>query len=244
MDQQGLVKHWESISETQDQDFRCNALNKLILKFVDIEKKVLDIGCGTCGLTLAMLKRDLDVTSIDTSIDMIEMAKRFVKSKGFNTDKILNKDISSFLEDNKEKFDQIVCLDVIEHIEDDEKALYEINLLLKPNGRLILTVPAIQYLYGEKDKEIGHYRRYERKDLVVKLKKAGFTVKNIRFWNFLGVLITFFFNKILHKRINENFRAMGDRSLKIKFLKFFFNKVENKISPPIGLTLLVIAIKK
>ena len=61
-----------------------------------------------------------------------------------------------------ELFDTILYIDVIEHIENDRLELENVKNLLKPNGHLIVLVPAYQYLFSEFDKAIGHYRRYNK----------------------------------------------------------------------------------
>ncbi|MES2207833.1 MAG: methyltransferase domain-containing protein [Pseudomonadota bacterium] len=80
----------------------------------------------------------------------------------------------------------LICLfDVLEHIENDQEALVTLYYLLKPlNGKLILTVPAHPILYGTHDKQLHHFRRYTKKELIAKLTKAGFKINKIRYYNF------------------------------------------------------------
>ena len=80
-------------------------------------------------------------------------------------------------------------LNVLEHINDDEGALREANKLLKKDGLLILEVPSGKFLFDEYDKKLLHFRRYNMKDLVEKVEKAGFKIEKkthlgfILFWN-------------------------------------------------------------
>ncbi len=87
----------------------------------------------------------------------------------------------------------LICLfDVLEHIENDQEALVTLAYLLKPqNGKLVLTVPAHPFLYGAHDKQLHHFRRYTKKELVAKLKKAGFTINRISYYNFFLFPIAF-----------------------------------------------------
>jgi len=80
-----------------------------------------------------------------------------------------------------------VSLDVIEHIEDDNAAIASMRDSLKTGGTLILSVPALSRLYGPKDIEIGHYRRYDRMVLLDVLSRNGFEPTFVRYWNVLGV---------------------------------------------------------
>lgn len=163
MDQSGLYNHWQQIGTMQEKDFRVNALNKLVYKILVRNKEVLDVGCGACGLTLFLLKKGFEVISIDTSEEILCMGRRLLSEHNFSPDSVYKATISEFSIKNQNYFEQIVCLDVIEHIEDDAKAMSELMAMLKVGGRLILTVPAIPSLYGPKDIEVGHYRRYDKK---------------------------------------------------------------------------------
>jgi 2-polyprenyl-3-methyl-5-hydroxy-6-metoxy-1,4-benzoquinol methylase len=63
------------------------------------------------------------------------------------------------------KFDTIIYIDVLEHINDDKKEMRKASELLKPNGHLIILSPAYNFLFSPFDKAIGHYRRYTSKTL-------------------------------------------------------------------------------
>lgn len=246
-DQFGLYKHWEQIAKQQEDDFRLSALRELIIRSGLIKRhhKILDLGCGTCDLTAALLSTKYNVTSVDISNEMLLIGKHILKQKGLPTNKVFRADIKSFSKSHRNTYDIIICLDVIEHIENDIDALMSINYLLKPGGILILTVPALSYLYGPKDEAIGHYRRYNRNDVFLKLTSAGFFVSKIRFWNFIGVFPTFISVKLLNKRLDENFRydkSFGKIILQ-KLLKQWFRLVENNFSFNLGLTLFTVSIK-
>lgn len=69
----------------------------------------------------------------------------------------------------------VTCMDVLEHIEDDRAALAELVRVTCPGGLIVITVPAFPFLFGEWDRDMGHYRRYGRRDL--KRLLAGFPVE-------------------------------------------------------------------
>lgn len=83
-------------------------------------------------------------------------------------------------------FDVIYTSNVLEHIEDDVLALQQIGSKLKAGGSLVVFVPAFQVLYSELDSRVGHYRRYQRKDLLKKLEDAGFVVRESCYFDSLG----------------------------------------------------------
>ena len=86
------------------------------------------------------------------------------------------------------RYDSIVCLNVLEHIEDDRAALARMAGLLAPGGRLIIQVPQHQALFSPMDRELGHFRRYDADQLTEKLTAAGLSVVGVKNFNALGSL--------------------------------------------------------
>jgi SAM-dependent methyltransferase len=84
--------------------------------------------------------------------------------------------------------DQAVCLNVLEHIEDDVAAVGRLRRALRRGGTLLLLVPAHPGLYGPMDRLAGHFRRYTRRMLRPRLESAGFRVRALRYINPLGGL--------------------------------------------------------
>src|SRR5262245_58215237 len=97
------------------------------------------------------------------------------------------------------RLDTVLCLNVLEHIEDDVAVLSDFSYLLPSGGTVVLIVPALERLYGEIDKAIGHYRRYEKGEIIAKLERAGFRLEETRFLNLLG-LPGWYLNSCLLKR--------------------------------------------
>ena len=98
--------------------------------------KILDLGCGGGLLCEAMTNSGADVIGIDASLKTIEIAKKHAKEQNFKIEYI-NTDIESY--DNKEKFDAVVCFELIEHVPDPNELIKQIRRLIKPNGRLFLS---------------------------------------------------------------------------------------------------------
>jgi len=239
MEQKKLYEHWNKIFLHQQYDFRSRNLNKLVLSLISKDKnvKILDIGCGTCGLTIFLKNNGyVNITSVDSSREMIEMSKRLLKKNKINHKNIYHKSIN-VLAKEKNKFDYIICLDVLEHIENDKQAFKNLLKILDKKGNLIISVPAIPALYGPKDTKVGHYRRYSKKMLENLINQDNLKVKLIRYWNFIGVIPTYLSLKLKTKAIDEKFRYQ-DNSLKNKILSTWFSIVENHIKPPIRLSLI------
>jgi SAM-dependent methyltransferase len=85
------------------------------------------------------------------------------------------------------QFDSILCLNVLEHIADDEAALRSFHRLLRPGGALLALVPAHPVAHGRIDDVLGHERRYRKRELGDKLQRAALTVEALRHVNPLGI---------------------------------------------------------
>lgn len=84
-----------------------------------------------------------------------------------------------------ERFDLVAAFDVVEHTPDDARTLFELHRVTKPNGLLIVTVPAFNFLWTYNDIVNRHYRRYTAVDLRARLETAGFRVHRLTFNNFM-----------------------------------------------------------
>jgi hypothetical protein len=73
--------------------------------------------------------------------------------------------------------------------------------LLPPGGRLILLVPALKLIYNHLDRGLGHFRRYERKELMQKLTRRGFKICELKYFNFFGILGWFVNGALLRKSL-------------------------------------------
>lgn len=200
-----------------------------------LEGKILEVGCGIGNFT-DTLKNYGQVYAIDVNKKYLNEISKIVGSHV----KIGYGDI----EKNKyffknEKFDCIICLNVLEHIKDDRVALKNMRKLLKMGGHLILLVPAFKFLFGQTDRSIGHLRRYEKVELIEILKNTHFTIVQYRVINFLGAIGWWISSKLLsNEKIDEN---------KIKIFDFIapaILTIEDIIQPPFGTSILVIAEKK
>jgi len=132
--------------------YQCDFLEAEIKKYNKKTVKVLDFGAGI-GTYADMLK-DLGYT-----VDCVELDPHMIKQLKKNHK--VYKDIK----DVKEKYDVIYSLNVLEHIEDDAKALADLKACLKKDGEIVLFVPAFNITYNKLDVVSGHFRRYRKKDL-------------------------------------------------------------------------------
>lgn len=165
-----------------------------------IGQRVLEIGCGHGNLTTHLLDRELVVATDVDAESVSTVQRRFGASANLVTAWC---DIASpaARELGRYHCDTVLCLNALEHIADDGAALANMAAILAPAGRVIIIVPAFQFLYGSMDSSIGHYRRYTTNDLRKKLQAAGLTVRQQHYFNMLGVIGWFVNGRILRQTV-------------------------------------------
>tara|TARA_B100001741_G_scaffold124357_1_gene102349 strand:- start:3260 stop:3943 length:684 start_codon:yes stop_codon:yes gene_type:complete len=142
-------------------------------------------------------------------IDLYEPSENFLENLNkFKNEKI--KIINSNFNQQNNKYDTILYLDVLEHIEDHEKELDIAYKSLKEGGALILNVPAFQHLYSKFDKDINHFRRYSKNDLKRITKKFNFSSTNLIYYDSVGYLLS-----IASKLITRNYLNNFEKKIQI-----------------------------
>lgn len=84
--------------------------------------------------------------------------------------------------------DSVVLVNVLEHVEDDARAMSGLFRLLRPGGHLLMFVPALGWLFSAMDVALGHYRRYRKGPLMGLVRDAGFEVVSARYFDVLGIV--------------------------------------------------------
>lgn len=197
----------------------------------------LEIGAGTGNLSKHFLKfKPLYLTDVDAGL-VKHLGKRFAKEKQVVTEVL---DITKTPQKKYQAFfSTVYAVNVLEHIQDDVKALKNIRKLLKQDGRVLLLVPAKRKAFTRLDKELGHYRRYEKDELVNKLEDANFTLERIYFFNVVGLI-----SWTVRDKVSRNKKILKPYQIKIfdtivPILRFF----ESKIKVPVGISLIAVAKK-
>ena len=228
-DLHGLVK----------QDFRGNALRDVVLGLVPHScRRVLDLGCGAGFMAIALAERGHDVTAIDIDPDLVRLVDAGAVDRGVlvKTAVMSALDIWRFAPSS---FDAVVCLDVLEHLEDDGAAMRLSSQALRPGGVVVASVPAGPWLYGERDRSIGHHRRYTKRQVADLLADAGFQVEFVRCFCMSGLLPYFFFEKVLRRPIYDGLRRR-ESPIWAGTARLLRNelRMEWKARVPLGLTLI------
>ena len=200
-------------------------------------KRILDLGCGP-GSYYDAIKRHSPERYFATDYSVAFLHDMKAKASGDSTCRFAKIDLldpGSLAQLNGEKFDYIICFDVLEHIEDDRAALVNIADVVRSTGggSLLLRIPAMQAVYGENDRSIGHYRRYSKKGLGRLLEDCGFEVEVMRYQNILGLLPWWIIGSVLKRGL-----AVSSSEGKLfDAMVPFFAALEKIIPPPIGLSL-------
>ena len=198
-----------------------------------LKGKILEIGCGVGNLT-NFLNKCGELVSIDISENFIKHAQIDFKNVAFHCINVCDGNITAKLP----KFDTVVCINVLEHIEDDKKAIRNMYDLLVPGGRLCIFVPAMNSLYGAMDKDLDHYRRYNKKELYNLVTVPGFKVIKLNYSNLIGIF-GWYVNAVLLKR--SKFSIL--QPLIFDKIVPLIEMLERKIPPPFGMSLLLIGEK-
>lgn len=138
--------------------------------------QILELGCS--GGQLMQELRGLGYTRI-TGIDISADAVSLCRNAGLDA-RLMDAQTLAF---DDESFDVLTASDVLEHLQDERRALQEWRRVLKPGGLLIIFVPAFMFLWTEHDEANKHYRRYTARQLVGSLQANGFRVERSSYWN-------------------------------------------------------------
>jgi SAM-dependent methyltransferase len=248
-----LPEYFESLAALEDDHFWFRARHRIVLHAArghfPSAKRILDMGCGTGALT-GRLKR-LYEDALVVGLDFFPEALRAAKKNADVRDLVLADAIClPFLG----SFDLICMLDVLEHLKEDEKALRQVWLALRPGGGVLVTVPQHPRLWSRQDEASCHCRRYCASELREKLIQTGFRM--VFETSFTSLLLPLMFlNRLIRDSLAKHGLDRGEdpmAELKIsktvnRFLglamSFEFSLIRAGVSFPFGGSLLAAALK-
>jgi SAM-dependent methyltransferase len=205
--------------------------------------KILEIGCSGGPLLKSLLSQGYSyIYGIDNSREAIRLCKR----RGLKNVFLMDGVKPNF---NSEEFDLIIASDVLEHIQDDEKAVKEWKRILKRDGVIICFVPALKALWSKHDEANEHRRRYTKKDLENIFAKNDFKIIKSSYWNIILFLPTFFYRLLTRAFLEEySSHQLKKSNYILNFLLSKLLRIENfflniGVSYPIGISVFVIAKK-
>jgi len=136
-------------------------------------------------------------------------------------------------------YDVILYLDVLEHIEDYEKEILKAHNALKKGGYLLINVPAFQFLYSDFDKDVGHFRRYSKKDITNFCLNHNLEINKLKYYDSIGFFLSF-----LSKMTRSNYKKNFEKKIKIWDSLIPFSRILDKIFISYFGKSLLIVIKK
>ena len=214
----------------------------LIKNFKKNSLEILDWGCGT-GKNYFLLKEFGNVLGVDSSQHYININKK----KGI-LNVVQTNDINEFKSDIY--FDLITNFDVLEHIKNDKKYLEKVNHLLKPNGYILVTVPAYKFIWTKLDQVLGHYRRYNKKEINSLLENTGYEIIKSSYF-FMILSPAFIVIRLFQKHMNKSGSLEENVIMVPKIINKFFifllkleSSLINFLNLPFGTSIVVLARKK
>jgi SAM-dependent methyltransferase len=193
----GLVSTLDIIHESRN-------YNQWIYSFLEpyLSGVVLDIGSGLGDIASLFVCSQVEEVVL-SDYDECLVAKLKQRSYSLRKYRTVVFDITNdkaFMRFDKERVDTITCVNVLEHIEGDIDALRRMRNMLKPEGRVVILVPALPFLYGTLDVCVGHQRRYTYETLKTKMQSVGFHIKAWQYMNIFGVFTWFLAGRVLKQR--------------------------------------------
>lgn len=239
-------KQFAHLVELENNSFWFRSRNRLLswaLGFYFPQaRSFFEVGCGT-GFVLSGIESafpGLLVAGADIFVEALEFARvRTPRATLFQ----LDVRCLPF----RDEFDVIGAFDVLEHIAEDDVVLSQMFRATKPGGGIMVTVPQHRFLWSYKDEYSCHKRRYTRKELVAKVKRAGFEI--IRVTSFVSFLLPLMLlSRMKQRKPQDNWDPMAElkiggfvNTLLEKVLDFERILIEGGFSFPAGGSLLVIA---
>lgn len=197
---------------------------------------VLEVGSGPGNLTRFLLDRE-QVLCIEPNVLYCSQLEKLAAVHRNIT--IENGD-DRLLEEQQypNRYDTLICLNVLEHIENDMETLQRFYNTLSNNGVLLLYVPASQWAYGTLDRNMGHFRRYNKIILKERVRQVGFEIVRCRYVNLIGVFGWWWTARCLKDSfINPQKARLVDKWVPI------LSALENICPPLVGQSLFLVAKK-
>ena len=195
--------------------------------------RILDVGCAIGNITQFYADREL-IIGVDVIPEELEVARERFAGKNYEA---YHLDVSSpsLLQFRDRKLDTAVCLNVLEHVEDDVHAMRNLRDTLAPGARLCVLVPVNKWLYGPMDAIDHHYRRYTKAEMNAKITDAGLILEHQNYFNMLGIAAWFFTNRVMRRSMAAPAQySIYDRLVPV------LSRIERAVSVPAGLSLVSI----
>jgi SAM-dependent methyltransferase len=204
-----------------------------------VRGNVIEFGAGTGTVSERLAPLADKLTLVEPSSEFAaSLRSRF---SGQPTIEVVNRSLEEHCASVAEAtVDAVVMVNVLEHIEDDRRALAQMLRTLRPGGSLLVFVPALQALMSKLDLMFGHFRRYSRSELERKVMESDADIVLCRYFDCFGTLPWFVLNKVMGATtFNPRLVEINDR-----FVVPVSRAVEHVVSPPFGKNVILVARKR
>lgn len=160
--------------------------------------RVLEVGAGTGNMSVHLMPRSI-YWATDVNPHYLEYLVALRATRPYLRVAYTNAMVEGTFPAGQ-SFDTVLCLNVVEHVQDDMGALRNIHNVLVGGGCAVILVPCGPWLYGSLDEVLGHCRRYTRDQLIAVAQKAGFGIERVLKFNRPGVLAWWFNGRVLRRK--------------------------------------------
>jgi SAM-dependent methyltransferase len=170
-----------------------------------IGKDVLEIGSGTGAIAEWLVQSGCHVTAVEPEPILARRVRaRFTGNSDIT---VIESDslfaFDKFTKDNK-KFDTVIYVSVLEHINDDLREFEAAKSVLSGGGKLLIFVPALPILYAPIDADTGHVRRYTKSRFKQLARDSGMDIVSLNYFETVGIIPYFIVYKLLRRRAITN----------------------------------------
>jgi SAM-dependent methyltransferase len=198
-------------------------------------RRVVEFGCGIGNFTGMLLDREA-VIAVDVEQELIERLQKRYPNQANLRAVAVGVDGEGLADVGRFRPDSCVCLNVLEHIEDDRRALEQMASLLPSGGAIVLIVPAFPALRGPIDGHLGHFRRYRRASMRDLARRADLQVDKLRYMNPIGFL-GWWMNARIWKLDTQ---SPAQIAIFDKLIVPVTERIERVIPPPFGQSLFAV----
>ena len=205
----------------------------------ELGRRVVEVGCGIGNFTALLLDREA-VIALDREEACIAALRERFPGRANLQALVCDAASPEFRELACFRPDSVVCVNVLEHIEDDAAALGAMAEILAPGGAIVLLVPAFEALYGPIDRNLGHYRRYRRGRVLDLARATGLEIRKLHYVNAAGCFGWWINARILKRQTQSDAQiAIFDR-----WMVPMLAALEAAVRPPFGQSLLAVLTRR
>jgi 2-polyprenyl-3-methyl-5-hydroxy-6-metoxy-1,4-benzoquinol methylase len=199
--------------------------------------RVLEVGCGIGTMSRQLVHHAERLVCIEPNPNCAVRARAALDGDPRIALRMCHLEEYSRDELLQERFDTVVCVNVLEHIEDDIRALRLFrDVVAASGGKVLIFVPAIQAAYGPLDAALGHHRRYTKRSLAAAFGAAGLATTEMRYTNPIG-LLGWMYNAHISRNIEH---SPAQVRLFEQFVAPWALPLERVVAPPIGLSVFAV----